>query len=154
MSLNKRIREYWKTNGVAPSGGTSGQEIAAFESEHHVTVPNDLRNFLMEFDGTRDMAGNDYFRFLPLQEFTSSDKTTAMAFGEAFTTSYPHVPNGFFVFADYLQWCYGYAIQLAKDAPQNMVVLIGGLTCPVVANSFSEFIELYLRDDPKLHPKV
>jgi SMI1 / KNR4 family (SUKH-1) len=152
MSLNKRILEYWRTNGVASYGGTSVQEIAAFESKHDATIPKDLRDFLIEFDGNLDMAGKDYFRFLHLHDFASSDKACEMQFGEAFDTSYPHVPNGFFVFADFLQWCYGYAIQLGTGAEQNVVVLIGGLTCLVVANSFSEFIEMYLRDDPKLHP--
>ena len=154
MKLNSMLREHWNTNGIYPSGGTNAVEIAAFEAQHDIVIPADLRDFLLEFNGTLDMSGTDYFRFLQLEDFTSSDRHPVMSFGEAFAAKHPSIPNGFYVFADYLQWCYGYAIQLGKGVERNDVVLIGGLTTPVVANSFTEFMSLYMMDSSDIHPKV
>ena len=153
MTLHEKLAAHWTSQKIRHLGGANPDDIVRFEERNGVSVPKDFWAFLLDFNGTSEMAGTDYFRFLPLAEFGSSRDRNAMDFGEPFESTYPSKPDGFFVFADYLQWCYGYAINLSKDAVVNDVALIGGLTCDVVARSFTEFMEMYLRDDIRLHPR-
>ena len=62
--------------------------------------------------------------------------------------------HGFFVFCDYLDLCWAYAICLTPHQAQARVVIVGtkdGVAQPV-SNSFSEFAEMYARDDVGLYP--
>ena len=71
------------------------------------------------------------------------------------STALPEVPdpNSSFVFPDYLQWCWAYAIHLG-DSPlePNPIIHVGTVHPKVVARSFNEFMELYLRDARELYP--
>ena len=61
----------------------------------------------------------------------------------------------FFVFADYLDWSWAYAIRLTADPMEGgRVVMIGtrdGVPLEI-ASSFGEFVDLLVRDSPRLCP--
>ena len=62
-------------------------------------------------------------------------------------------PAEYFVFADYLQWSWAYAIRLVNQPLESNEIIHVGTNIPtVVATSFTEFLTLYLRDDKKLYP--
>jgi hypothetical protein len=58
-----------------------------------------------------------------------------------------------YVFADYLDWCWAYAILPSKmPADESPVFVLGKAELPIkVANSFLEFVELYLADSPTIY---
>jgi hypothetical protein len=58
-------------------------------------------------------------------------------------------PQAHFVFADYLQWSWAYAIRLGTSG--NPVIFVGA-EGGVVANSFTEFVALYVQDAEALYP--
>ncbi len=59
-------------------------------------------------------------------------------------------PEEYFVFADYFQWSWAYAIRLGSE--DSSVILVGA-EGDVVAASFSEFVRLYIEDAEALYPK-
>ena len=61
-----------------------------------------------------------------------------------------HSPDEYFVFADYLQWSWAYAVRLRSE--DSSVILVGA-EGDVVAASFSEFVRLYIEDAEALYPK-
>ena len=122
----------------------SETELNEFEAQHDIALPADLRSFFAEVNG----SGDEFeFRFLPLKEVVTVEKLSEM---QTTTLTSPEAGR-FFVFVDYMQWCWGYAIRLGETVGENIVVPIGKLARPVIASSFSDFVELYLRDDQRLY---
>jgi hypothetical protein len=62
-------------------------------------------------------------------------------------------PDKYFVFADYLQWSWAYAIHLNDSTLQtNQIIHVGTLGPKMVARSFAEFVGDYLGDAKELYP--
>jgi len=57
----------------------------------------------------------------------------------------------YLVFADYLDWCYAYAICCSDGPNSGKVALIGVEPDGFVANSFSSFVRLAAEDSLRLH---
>jgi hypothetical protein len=55
-------------------------------------------------------------------------------------------PGRFLFFADYCMWCWAWAIGCGDDEHRGKVAVIGSQTDRIVADSFSEFIDLYVAD--------
>jgi hypothetical protein len=62
-------------------------------------------------------------------------------------------PDHYFLFADYLQWSWAYAIRLGSNATHD-VILVGTRKPQKAAATFSEFLELYFRDSQDLYPAM
>ncbi len=126
-------------------------EVVAFERRYSVRLPEDLRSFLELVDGS-DQMDDEGFRFWPLAEIRLvEEELGAFDPDDPDRFSYP----GCFVFADYLIWCWAYAIQLIGD-PEDVgrVFVLSGddKRLPPVASSFTEFSERYLRQPEALYP--
>lgn len=147
------LRDFWKEQGVTASEGVSRADLAAFESLHSVKLPNDLRDYFREINGFSDLSAKENdsrgFRFLPLSSVrTATDELRNLSPG------LPELPNSdsYFVFAEYLQWAWGYAIRLDQDSTQRTEVIhVGSLASPVLATTFSGFMKLYLENDSRLY---
>ena len=97
-------------------------------------------------------ADPDGFCFWPLEEYSSFEQQVALH-----GYSWPRTDDGgvYYVFCDYLQWSWGYAIRLAEPdgaGSGGRVVPIGMNEMFTVAASFSEFVDLYLADSGRLYP--
>ena len=91
------------------------------------------------------------FAFWPLRRIKTVPEECA--------ASKVQVPNfvgveHYFAFADYMQWSWAYAICLAPN--QESKILQFGTNSPkIVADSFAQFIEAYVRDSEDLYlPKT
>jgi hypothetical protein len=60
----------------------------------------------------------------------------------------------YLVFADYLDWCYAYAICCSEGPNRGKVALIGVQPDRFVATSFSTFVKLASADSDRLHSPV
>ena len=90
----------------------------------------------------------DMFCFWPLRRLAPVPSVSSLAKA---TASLREVDR-YFVFADYMIESSYYAIYLGDNPDlQNRVLLPDFPNQPVIAANFSDFIELYLRDDPKLY---
>jgi hypothetical protein len=84
----------------------------------------------------------ELYRFWPLNEVRQVDIASFQV---------PERDRYFFI-ADYLIESYYFAIYLgATPELQNWVVIPCMPRQPFVATSFSEFLELYLKDDPRIY---
>ena len=60
--------------------------------------------------------------------------------------------NKHFVIVDYMQWSWAYAIDLSGPAEgEHSIIHVGTVQPKTVARSFTEFLNLYLRDDAQLY---
>jgi hypothetical protein len=146
MEIIDRLERYWSTPGRGEANrsgkNVTEEEIKAFEARKQVRLPADLRAFFLCLNGTDGNGDYQLFRFLAFDEF------------EAVESWKPRLidAESYFDFADFMIDCYRYAIYLGNEPTwQNRVILTGYPGNPVVAQSFTEFLELYLRDDIRLH---
>jgi cell wall assembly regulator SMI1 len=124
--------------------GSKRRYIAAFEREHQVSVPEDMRAFYRRTDGTRaplsggcDLEMYDFWRLTDI--VPDDDHAWAM------------------VFVDYMMesWWYGIDLTGAGGYRAGAVYILGTVDrrAFIVAETFGEFLRCYLDDDRRLTPK-
>jgi cell wall assembly regulator SMI1 len=146
-SVADKLVAHWASQKLVASPGALPQAVRTFEANHGVILPDDLRNYFLRHDGMdQDAKG---FSFWPLARV----RPAAEELAELSSTETPVELDGYFAFADYLVWCWAWAIRLTADpAGSNSVIMIGtGDGVPLkVASSFGEFVDLYLENSPRL----
>jgi cell wall assembly regulator SMI1 len=146
-SVADKLVAHWASQKLVASPGALPQAVRKFEANHGVILPDDLRNYFLRHDGMdQDAKG---FSFWPLARV----RPAAEELAELSSTETPVELGGYFAFADYLVWCWAWAIRLTADpAGSNPVIMIGTADgVPLkVASSFGEFVDLYLENSPRL----
>jgi SMI1/KNR4 family protein SUKH-1 len=152
ITANKLIG-HWTSQNLKIAPGNPEEKVRKFESRNGVILIPDFREYFLSVDGMPQVGGHDCdpigFAFWPLARV----KTVAEEYSKHSTvlTEVPD-PSRYFLFADYLQWSWAYAIHLS-DHPSgpNPVIHVGTVRPKVVAGSFTEFVDLYLRDARELY---
>ena len=117
--------------------------IAAFEERRCVRLPSDFREYLMAANGMAPPRDTDDegFCFWPIERICPVVESNASAATFEDAVQY-------FIFADYLQWSWAYAIRLSPDgSSQNPVVIVGSKSgVPQrLADTFTAFVDLYFK---------
>jgi hypothetical protein len=151
MTAAEQLTKHWRDQGLPMAKGVTEQAIQQFESDHAVKFPADLREYFTNCNGMVQRGGADTdqegFAFWPIERVGAMRNVCS----EVGVTLPPiQSPEEYFVFADYLQWSWAYAIRLGGG--ENSVILVGA-EGDVVAASFSEFVKLYIKDAEALYPK-
>ena len=121
--------------------------IDALESRYDIRIPEDFRRYLLEV--------------APRDEFTDNEMTAWWAAGRIrnLPDEYEHGSNNpaiaaeegaYLFFADYLIWCWAWAVCCSDGPNRGRVAFIGGRPDGFVADSFSEFVERYLREPDEM----
>ena len=148
-----RLLAHWAAQGLPLAKGVPEEEIKTFESRYALTLPDDLRTYFMRVNGMVQQGGVDTdqegFAFWPLERV----RPLAVVCEEE-KVAIPTVeePDRYLVIADYLQWSWGFAIRIGPA--ENIVILVGVMDNGVIANSFTEFVSLYVDDAEALYPKL
>ena len=146
VDVFSRLERHWYEAGAAsvgprPSNATES-EIADFEKTNAVTLPLDLREYFLRFNGTGDDTDAKLFCFWPIHKLCSL-QSNYRGIGEA---------ESYFIFADFMVESWYYAIYLGDNPSlRHRVILPDFPSHPEIAPDFSAFLELYLNDDPKLY---
>lgn len=146
MSVVEKLTEYWASKNIPSNAGATPDSIRSFEVAHRAAFPEDFREYLLRLNGLATFgAGTDPqgFGFLPLRRIRPVAE-------EEYPAGYEG--RGYFVFAEYLDWSWAYAIRLADEDATGEVIHILTLQPKRVAPSFTAFIDLYLVDSPELYP--
>ncbi len=151
-STSKLIR-HWRSQNLKIAPGNPEARVREFESHNRVILPPDFREYFLTVDGMAQVGGHDCdptgFAFWPLARVKSVPEECA-----EHSLALPEVSDAarYFVFADYLQWSWAYAIHLTDRASgPNPVIHIGTVRAKTVTGSFTEFVDLYLRDARELY---
>ena len=140
MGMNKpvdRLIRLWSKAGLEIRPGVSVEQLTQFEQQFETKLRQDMREYLMAVDGMApdDMDPNCHIRFWPICEIKPvQDEVHASCVSQY---------KGYYLFADYLLWSHGYAIDL-NSTDQGSVVIVGGETPQQVAMSFADFVHKYL----------
>lgn len=149
-----KLREHWATGRAVAAGGASEQEIQAFQDTYGVQMPEDLRRYFREVNGMRpdwryDQDDNG-FTFWTLSRIQPLSVVTPRGSVDWADSRLNSTEVQYFVFADYLGESWWYAIGLAGRAYTPVIII--SHPNELVVQSFSEFLDLYFVDSPKLYP--
>jgi hypothetical protein len=153
-SLPERLLDHWRKTGASPASPCAEKAIQEFEHRESVELPEDLRRIFLAANGMNLRFGlgkdNDGFSFWPLDHLVRADVELLR---RSPTSVQPTDPSDFYVFADYMDWSWAYAVKL-RGGRVGTVVLLGGLG-PVneVASSLAEFVERYMSGASLLYPR-
>jgi hypothetical protein len=151
-TIVERLIAHWRDQGLEPRPPCATAEVDGFEMREHVVLPEDLRRYWLSADGMREennqSQDSEGFSFWPLRRVIRVDKEMERRS--------PHTPlpvdsSAYYVFADYLDWSWAYAVKL-RSSEAGKVILVGAQAISLVADSFSEFVETYLSDGRALYP--
>jgi len=131
--------------GHRPSPATSAQ-IVATESRLGITLPADMRNFYLSMDGSGEMTDVDHglVRFWSLAEWKRVQD-------EVPKTLDIHLHDAIVV-ADHSIWCWAYAAAFSPATDVVRFFILEGAGGPApIAETFTDFVELVLRNDRRLY---
>jgi len=148
-----RLRDYWSSIRVDVRPGVSHQAIQSFESKNGVLLPGDFSQYLLSADGMNGSQSDDaLISFWPLDSVATIPECLSDFAGiPDYSQIGTHLRDAgsYFVFADYLIWSHVYAIKLSPcRADRDLILWVCGSNYCLVAESFSEFLQMYL-DDPE-----
>ena len=134
----KLFREHLLSHGYGPRPGATDDEIAAFESRHGLRLPDDLREYFRQVNGTAEYPDDLLTNFLSLVDV----KPITDRLSENDVARY-------FVFADQMISAPDFAIGLGGSTPS--VVRCWGNELQPVSDSFLTFIRLFMEDPWTIH---
>ena len=152
---HKKLKRHWKSKNLRIAHGASKQDLQTFEARYGVVLPKDFRDYFLSVDGMLQIANHecdpDGFGFYPLvrvknvvEEYAELSKrlrqtrrTHKRILSSLITSSGPGRTR--------------YAYQMTFHE-LNEVIHVGTIRPKVIANSFSEFVDMYLKDARELYP--
>jgi hypothetical protein len=114
--------------------------IAGIEARYALILPEDFRDYLLGACPDEDHYDAEDTTWWGLDQIRSLPE------------EYPHAVTGelawcavnkYLVFADFLVWCWAWAINCGDDEHRGKVAIIGGNPDRFVAGSFRDFLYLY-----------
>lgn len=145
MKPQDKLRAYWsRTDSQTKPVGSTEADISRLEARVGVRLPDDFRTYLLTSapnsqhlldDNLTGWWNADEIKSIP-EEYPHGLKNPAVA----------EKPGSFLFFADHCMWCWAWVIGCGGDEHHGKVAIIDGLNDRFVANSFSEFVDLYVAD--------
>ena len=122
----------------------STAEIEALEARYGIRLPSPFRAYLEQICPVDDPSWDDNLtNWWPLGRIRSvAEELPDKALGNGPIPP----PETLLVFADYMIWCWGWAID-CSPGPGHGKILVVGDRPRVVAQDFTDFVERYLTDD-------
>ena len=155
----ERLKQYWSSIGAGVRPGVAQTSLESFESKYDITLPGDFRDYFSTIDGMEEGCwDNEMIRFWQLHCVKSVPEALSHFAG---VPDYSRIArrlseaSSYFVFADFLIWSHVYAIKLGSRRPdRNQILWICGSKHHLIAESFSDFLQMYLENsDSILFPK-
>jgi len=142
--LNQRLLAWLKLQARTPTELlTAEQSVRALERRYALTLPDDFRAYLLHV-APKDQEEWDDENVLwwPAERIKNVPDEYACGLAKPFVSW----ENSTLFFMDYAIWCWAWAICCSDDEHRGKVLVVGMECDKVVANSFSEFVDMYLRD--------
>jgi hypothetical protein len=127
----------------------AGERVAHLEERYGLRIPDDFRHYLLHIAPLQDAVDDEMTAWWSLDRIRNIPDDLTEMNGEAYQrsthTEIAAEEGRYLLFADYLVWCWGWAVCCSDGPNRGRVALIGDPD-GFVADSFTEFVERYLLD--------
>jgi SMI1 / KNR4 family (SUKH-1) len=148
----------WEAEAVNVGNPNSQRRIEEYERNHQARLPDDFKQYLLKANGMQPCVPHDTdkngYCFWPLERIRSAaDEFRKPQHRVKETELLNPDLAGYFIFGDYLQWSWAFAIQTSgTDTEKSQVFRVDGpQVIQKLAGSFAEFIDLYVADSARLY---
>jgi SMI1 / KNR4 family (SUKH-1) len=148
-----RLKSIWEEKKIRSEWTVSESDILKFETDRNVKLPEDFRSYFKLINGMDEEVDNDFFEFYSLNKVDDVVNLLGNYGTPRHGESIVRIrnPKNCFVFADYSINLIAYAIRLNDvDSKRNEIYAICGDVYKIIAESFLDFISLYLDDSDEL----
>jgi hypothetical protein len=128
------------------------RRVAELEQRYGISIPEDFRLYLLNAAPSgyyMDEIGTAWWTLADIRNIP--DECSEDMLDDQRNPAVVAEQKRYLVFADFLIWCYAWAICCSDGEHRGKIALIGAGD-PFVAESFAHFVELELNDDPAIHP--
>lgn len=150
-----QVKHIWAFDGISLIDVASDVTLDVFEQRNQLILPADIREYFKQLNGTWDCYDSHMFQFYNLREFKPVQAAYENWEG---LTDYSRIVHTLknhqqvYVFANFSNHLYAYGIRLYPEASlKNEVYVICGGDYNLIADSFTQFIDLYLEDSESLY---
>ena len=137
------------------SSKASIEQLHSFVQKTNLLLPQDISEYFEKINGTDGDYDDNLFTFYNLLDFKNiKDGLFTWSGSPDYSGLIDTLDNNadIFIFADHSFKMFTYAIRLYPIiSDKNEVFILCGNEYRVIANSFTEFIDLYLNDDISLY---
>ncbi len=140
----------WPWVGRDAPRGVGEDQVVALESRLGLSLPDDFRDYLRFWSPPSDTEETDE----DVTTWWALDRMATLSEGYEHPVKLPSVQeaaNDYLLFADGCFWCWAWALCCGEGPDRGRVVLIDGKD-RFVADSFSDFMRIYLKDPKRLSP--
>lgn len=144
-----------KRSWIKSNNPISKDDLIILLDNKKLYLPKDLEEYFITINGTNDQYDDLFFKLYSFSQFESLKEKFSDWNG---IPNYQNIANTlldfdkYFSIADYQCHLFTYAIRIYEsERLNNEIIIICGDEYKIIANSFSEFIELYLKDSIKLY---
>jgi hypothetical protein len=147
LKPHERLERHWlDTKARITTRAPPGQSIEGLERKYGISFPHDFRDYLSRSCPQNEIFDRNYISWWPLDQIKN------------IVDEYPHPIRNeaiakdaarYLFFADYSIWCWAWAIACGEDENRGRIAVISGHD-RFVADSFEQFVELYIADPKKL----
>jgi hypothetical protein len=137
----------------APSPYKRGPEaVEALQSRYRLVLPKAFAAYLRDAAPSADLMHDRRITWWAPRRIRSlRDECGSETPRGQFNHEIEEEANFYLVFADYLDWCYAYAICCSDGPNRGRIALIGAQPDRFVASSFPTFVRLAAVDSDRLH---
>lgn len=146
-AAHERLRRWWEATGAIRELRPAREaELAALERRYAIAAPGDFRDYLAAACPADDLWDAEDAIWWSLRRIRSIPEEYEYPVRNPVVVAEAH---RYLFFADFAIWCWAWAIACTDDENRGRVALIGGEPDRFVADSFTEFVQLYLAN-PRL----
>jgi hypothetical protein len=142
VELFDRLFSWLRSHGGGQRAADAEAGVRALECRYRIRLPDDFRRYLLQVAPDEDVTDDELTTWWALgrirnipDEYEGEISNLVIAAGA----------GEYLFFADYIFWCWAWAVCCSEGPNRGKVAFIGGPN-DFVADSFAEFVERYLHD--------
>jgi hypothetical protein len=153
-SVWRQLIESWRSQNLPIQKACEEDDIRSFETRHRMALPPDIREYFLKINGMtpyypgyQDKEGFSFWTLETMRTLAEDNKAAGRR----------HVrlreEDSLFLFCDYMDWCWAYAVKILPGSGAAEGIYLVCCRDPVkIADSFSDFVRLYLERSDQLYP--
>src|SRR5215510_2325411 len=152
--LWRQLIESWRSENLPIQNACKEDDIRLFEARYKIALPLDMREYFLHVNGMIPNGPG----YQDKDGFSCWSLETMIALveeNEELDRRYLRLAeeDSLFLFCDYMDWSWAYAIKMIPGSSVAEGIYLICCRNPIrIADSFSDFVRLYLGDPDQLYP--